>query len=494
MDSAVGRPTNREERVMLDISIVNLDTRTTTVNAAEIEALAARLRGSVLEPGQAAYDEARSVWNAMIDRRPGLIVRCAGASDVISSVRFAREHSLLVSVRGGGHNIAGSAVSEGGLLIDLSQMKSVRVDPAAQRAWIEPGALLADVDKETQAFALAVPTGINSTTGMAGLTLGGGFGWLTRKFGLTIDNLLAADVVTADGELLRTSLTENSDLFWAIRGGGGNFGVVTAFEFQLHQVGPQVLSGLVVHPFANAETVLRAYRKALETAPDELTCWVVMRQAPPLPFLPAEWHGKEILVLAICYCGDIAEGERATAALRSISSPIADVVGANPLTGWQQAFDPLLAPGARNYWKSHDFSELSDAAIEVLIDGIRRLPGPECEIFIGHVGGAARRVATDATAFPQRNSHFVMNVHARWREASMDQTCIDWARSLFEAARPYAAGTAYINFMPEDDIDRVEAAYGSNYQRLVEVKRKYDPLNFFRMNQNIRPTAEFRAA
>ena len=278
---------------MLDTSIVNLDSATTTVNAAEIEALAARLRGSVLESDNAAYNEARSVWNAMIDRRPGLIVRCAGASDVVHAVRFAREHSLLVSVRGGGHNIAGNAVCDGGLLIDLSQMRSVRVDPSVQRAWVEPGALLADVDKETQSFALALPTGINSTTGIAGLTLGGGFGWLTRKHGLTLDNLMTADVVTADGELLRTSLTENSDLFWAIRGGGGNFGVVTAFEFQLHQVGPQVLSGLVVHPLAEAASILKEYRRALETAPDELTCWVVMRQAPPLPFLPSEWHGKE---------------------------------------------------------------------------------------------------------------------------------------------------------------------------------------------------------
>ena len=479
---------------MLDTTIVNLDSGTTTVDAADIEALAARLRGNILVPDNAFYDEARSVWNAMIDRRPGLIVRCAGASDVVHAVRFAREHSLLVSVRGGGHNIAGHAVCDGGLLIDLSQMRSVRVDASVQRAWVEPGALLADVDKETQAFTLAVPTGINSTTGIAGLSLGGGFGWLTRKYGLTIDNLMTADVVTADGGLVRASLTENSDLFWAIRGGGGNFGVVTAFEFQLHQVGPQVLSGLVVHPFADAGTVIRKYRKALEAAPDELTCWVVMRQAPPLPFLPVEWHGKEVLVLAICYCGRIEEGERATAELRAIGTPIADVVGPTPFTAWQQAFDPLLAPGARNYWKSHDFTELSDAAIDVLIDAIRRLPGPECEVFIGHVGGAAGRIAAEATAFPQRNSHFVMNVHARWREIRMDQPCMDWARGLFEAAKPHAAGTAYVNFMPQDEIERVEAAYGSNYQRLVEVKRKYDPLNFFRMNQNIRPTPQIRAA
>ena len=311
---------------------------------------------------------------------------------------------------------------------------------------------------------------------------------------MTVDSLVSADVVTADGELVRTSLTQNPDLFWALRGGGGNFGVVTAFEFQLHEVGPQVFSGLVVHPFDNAKAVLQEYRKALETAPDELTCWVVMRQAPPLPFLPAEWHGKEVLVLAMCYCGKVEDGEAATAALRAIGTPIADVVGPNPFVGWQQAFDPLLAPGARNYWKSHDFIELSDAAVDVVIGAIGRLPGPECEVFIGHVGGAAGRVAEDATAFPQRSSHFVMNVHARWREPDMDGACRDWARGLYEAAKPLAAGTAYVNFMPEDEADRVELAYGGNYRRLLEIKQRYDPLNLFRMNQNLRPSLDLRAA
>ncbi len=479
---------------MDDISLTGLESGKTTVSAETVEALRAQLRGNLLVEKDASYDEARTIWNAMIYRKPGLIVRCAGASDVISAVRFARDNRLLVAVRGGGHNIAGSAVCDGGMMIDLSPMKSVRVDAAAKRAWVEPGATLADVDKETQAFGLVVPTGINSTTGIAGLTLGGGFGWTTRKFGLTIDNLVSADVVTADGELVRASLTENPDLFWALRGGGGNFGVVTAFEFQLHDLGPQVLSGLVVHPFTDAEAVLKGYREALETAPDELTCWAVMRQAPPLPFLPVEWHGKEVLVLAMCYCGDIQAGEKATARLRGIGNPIADVVGPNPFAGWQQAFDPLLTPGARNYWKSHDLTKLSDATVEILLKAVRELPGPECEIFLGHVGGAAGRIGVEATAFPQRSSHFVMNVHARWREPEMDQSCIGWARNLFEAIKPHAAGTAYINFMPEDEVDRIEAAYGSNYQRLVATKQRYDPLNLFRMNQNVNPGVKRRAA
>ncbi|RUV89642.1 FAD-binding oxidoreductase [Mesorhizobium sp. M1A.F.Ca.IN.020.32.1.1] len=476
------------------MSFTALEGGKTTVDAAALETLSTQIRGTVLREGDAGYDGARSIWNDMIDRRPGLIACCVGASDVVAAVNFARENGLLVSVRGGGHNIAGSAICEGGLVIDLSMMKSVRVDVAARRAWVGPGATLVDVDRETQAVGLALPTGINSTTGIAGLTLGGGFGWITRKYGLTIDNLVSADVVTAHGKLLRASETENADLFWALRGGGGNFGVVTGFEFKLHRFGPQVLSGLVVHPFADAGKVLREYRAALETAPDELTCWVVMRQAPPLPFLPAEWHGKEVLVLAMCYCGDIEAGEKATQKLRAIGTPIADVVGPNPFTGWQQAFDPLLAPGARNYWKSHDFTELSDSAIEITTTAISSLPGPECEIFFGHVGGVAGRVPADATAFPQRSSHFVMNVHARWREPAMDKACIEWARDIYEASKPHAAGTAYVNFMPEDEIDRVEAAYGGNYGRLLEIKQRYDPQNLFRMNQNLRPKEGLRAA
>lgn len=479
---------------MNDMCLTNLQSGITMVSAAAIEAFTARLRGRVLVATAAAYDEARTIWNGMIDRRPGLIVQCAGAADVVNAVRFAAENQLLVAVRGGGHNIAGNAVCDGGMVIDLTPMKSVRVDATTKTAWVEPGATLADLDMETQAFRLALPTGINSTTGIAGLTLGGGFGWITRKFGLTIDNVLSADVVTANGELVRASPTEHRDLFWAIRGGGGNFGVVTAFEFRLHELGPEVLSGLVIHPFAEAGSVLQQYRQALENAPDELTCWVVMRQAPPLPFLPAEWQGKEVVVLAMCYCGDLEAGEKAMAGLRAIGNPIADVVSPHPFVGWQQAFDPLLAPGARNYWKSHDFMELSDQAIGILTESIRQLPGPECEIFIAHVGGAAGRVAPEETAFPQRNSHFVMNVHGRWRDPAMDQACIDWARHLFEAAKPHAAGTAYVNFMPEDEMDRVEAAYGANYGRLVEIKRHYDPLNLFRMNQNVRPIEERGAA
>ncbi|MCP5372232.1 MAG: FAD-binding oxidoreductase [Hyphomicrobiales bacterium] len=459
------------------------------ISADDLAALGAALRGTVCLPGDAGYEEVRTIWNAMIDRRPGLVVRCAGAADVMAAVRFAADRDLLLSVRGGGHNIAGSALCDGGLTIDLSTMKAVHVDPKARTVRVEPGVSLGEMDHETQAFGLAVPAGINSTTGVAGLTLGGGFGWITRKYGLTVDNLLSADVVTAGGELVRASETEHPDLFWALRGGGGNFGVVTSFQFRAHPVGPQVLSGLVVHPLEAAGELLPAFRRIADAAPDELTVWAVMRKAPPLPFLPAEWHGREVLIFAACYVGDLAAGEAAVAELRALGSPIADVIGPHPFAGWQQAFDPLLEPGARNYWKSHDFVDLPAAATDRVVEAVWNLPSDETEIFIGHLGGAMARVPVEATAFPQRASHFVMNVHTRWRDPADDDRCIAWARSLFDDTAPHAAGTAYVNFMPDDEGDRVETAFGANFARLGRVKAKYDPDNRFRVNHNIRPAA-----
>src|SRR5262245_31436942 len=364
---------------MAGISVKTGDGKSVSLSAEAVDGLRGALRGALCLPGDAGYDEARTLWNAMIDRKPAAIVRAAGASDVIQTVKLAAQHGLLLAVRGGGHNIAGNAVCEGGLMLDLSPMKSVRVNPSSRTVRVEPGARLADLDKETQAFGLATPVGINSTTGVAGLILGGGFGWLSRKLGLSVDNLISADVVTAKGELLHASAEQNPDLFWAIRGGGGNFGVVTSFELKLHAVGPQVLAGLVVHPFSNAKEVLAAYRKAVAQAPDEMTCWVVMRKAPPLPFLPPEVYGTEVLVLAMCHSGVLASAEKAAAPFRAIGKPIADVVGPAPFAGWQTAFDPLLAPGDRNYWKSHDFLKLDDGLIDVLLEAVRTLPTPNCE-------------------------------------------------------------------------------------------------------------------
>jgi FAD/FMN-containing dehydrogenase len=473
---------------MAELVVKTIDGKNTSLSSDALDALRGGLRGALCLPGEAGYDEARTIWNAMIDKRPAAVVRAAGASDVIQTVRLAAQHGLLLSVRGGGHNIAGSAVNDGGLMLDLSRMTSVRVDPKARTVRVEPGAKLADLDKETQAFGLATPVGINSTTGVAGLTLGGGFGWLSRKFGLTVDNLLSADLVTAEGVLVRTSETDHPDLFWAIRGGGGNFGVVTSFELKLHPVGPQVIAGLIVHPFSAAKDVLNEYRRLVAKAPDELCCWTVLRKAPPLPFLAPEVHGTEVLVLALCYVGDPAAGAEALAPFKAIGKPIADVVGPAPFAAWQMAFDPLLTPGERNYWKSHDFIELSDGLVDAVLNAVRTLPTPQCEIFIASLGGAINRVPSEATAYPHRDINFVMNVHTRWSSPSEDKACIAWARAFYDAAAPFATGGVYVNFMPDDEAQRVRSgAYGANYDRLAKLKAKYDPRNLFRSNQNVAP-------
>ncbi|SPH17418.1 6-hydroxy-D-nicotine oxidase [Defluviimonas aquaemixtae] len=478
----------------MTVQIRNLDAKPAKITDEELAALGAGLRGEVALKGEPGYDEARTLWNATVNRKPGIVVRARGSADVQAAVNLAQEKRLLISVRSGGHQIAGHAVADGALLLDLSQMRSVRVDPMTRTAWVEPGATLGDVDKETAAHGLALPMGINSTTGIAGLTLGGGFGWLTRKYGMTIDNLISADVVTADGKRLRASENDHPDLFWAIRGGGGNFGIVTAFEFRLHQVGPEVLAGLIVYPYAEAGRLLREYRRITADAPDDLTIWTVFRKAPPLPFLPAEWHGREVFVIAACYAGDPAKGEAALAPLRRLGEPIADVIGPSPLAGWQAAFDPLLAPGARNYWKSHDFLDLPDALIDILAGALSSSPSPNCEIFVAHVGGAMARVRPEATAYPQRASHFIMNIHTRWDKAKQDDECRRWARSIFDKTAPHATGTAYVNFMPEDEPDRITGVYGDNMQRLSEVKAKYDASNLFRLNHNIQPAREMAAA
>jgi len=452
-----------------------------------IQSLRSSMRGPVIVPADPEYDEARAIWNAMIDKRPGAIAQCSGVADVMHAVSVAKSAGLLVSVRGGGHNIAGSAICNDGLTIDLSRMKSVRIDPDARLAYVEPGATLGDLDHEAQAFGLATSLGINSTTGVAGLTLGGGFGWLTRRYGLTVDNLVSAEVVTAEGQRARASAEENEDLFWAIRGGGGNFGIVTQFVFKLHPVGPQVLTGLVVYPLAQAKSALTQYRAYVQTIPDDLAVWAVLRKAPPLPFLPESVHGQEVVIFAFMHAGDIDEGERLIDPVRRFGESCGEHIGPSRYVDWQQAFDPLLTPGARNYWKSHNFQALSDGAIETVIEYAGKLPSPQCEIFIALLGGEANRIATDATAYAHRSVEFVMNVHGRWDEPDQDALCIGWSRAFFEAAKPFAMGGVYVNFMTEEETDRIGAAYGSNYDRLARVKQKYDPGNLFHLNQNIRP-------
>jgi FAD/FMN-containing dehydrogenase len=453
----------------------------------ETDQLKHAIKGRVILPDDEPYHDLRKIWNAMIDRRPAVIVQCASAEDVPPALGFARRNGFEISLRGAGHNIAGNAVCDGGVMIDFSQMRAVEVNPADRRAYVQPGATLGDFDRAVQAHGLATPVGINSTTGIAGLTLGGGFGWLTRLYGMTIDNLVSAEMITADGEPVSVSATVNPDLFWAIRGGGGNFGIVTQFEFQLHPVGPEILAGLLVFPSQDARHVLEQYRQFVQTAPEALNIWVVMRKAPPLPFLDAAVHGKNVLVLAVFYAGDHSEGEKLIAPLHGFGKPYGTHIGVMPYTQWEQAFDPLLTPGARNYWKSHNFIGIEDGMIDTIIAHAGDMPTNQFEIFIGLISGAANRVPQDATAYRYRDARFVMNVHGRWDAAEDDERCVSWARDFYKATAPFASAGAYVNFMTQDEGDRVAAAYGPNYERLRQIKIKYDPENVFHLNQNINP-------
>jgi len=458
-----------------------------TAQANHVNALKSRFQGTIFLPGDAGYDSARAIWNAMIDKRPAIIARCANSDDIVQAIRFATDNQLVVAVRGGGHNIAGSALCDDGIVIDLSGMRAVVVDRAARRATVEGGATLADMDAATQAHGLATPLGINSTTGVAGLTLGGGFGWLSRKLGMTVDNLLSADIVTAGGETLHVDDNSHPDLFWAIRGGGGNFGVVHRFEFQLHPVGPDLVSGVIVFPFDDAKALLRSYRDYNATAPDEMVVWTVLRKAPPLPFLPESVHGTEVVILALIYVGKPEDGIAMVDPLRKLGTPLGEHIGVQPYTAWQKAFDPLLTPGARNYWKSHNFTDLPDALLDEAIAAIRTLPTPQCEIFFGAIGGATTRPTSDATAYPHRDARYVMNVHGRWDNPGDDEEVVTWARDYFKASAPFASGGVYVNFLTAEESGRINAAYGANYPRLASIKQRYDPGNLFRTNQNIQP-------
>jgi len=468
---------------------LTLDGDVRQMRQADIDALSGRISGGLLGRGDKGYDDARKVWNATVDHRPALIARCMSDADVQAAVRFAGEQRMRLSVRGGGHHIAGNAVVEGGLTIDLSGWRSVAVDAARRTARVAPGALLADFDREAQAHGLATPLGINSTTGVAGLTLGGGFGWLTRSFGLTVDNLLGVSLVAADGTLHQVSATSEPELFWALRGGGGNFGVVTSFEFRLHPVGPEVWSGLVVYAGAQARQVLRAWRDFNAGAPEALSVWAVLRKAPPLPFIPAEHHGRDVVIFPLLYAGDMAAGEKAAVPVATFATPIGTHLGPTPYAGFQQAFDPLLTPGGRNYWKSNNFASLSDTAIDLVIEAAKAEPGPECEVFLAQLGGAMARVDPAATAFVGRDAAYIMNVHGRWADTADDKRVRDWARKVFTDSAPHATGGGYVNFLTEDEGERVAATYGANYTRLQAVKQRYDPTNLFRANLNIAPQA-----
>ena len=450
--------------------------------------LGARLRGALIAPDDPAYDEARAVWNAMIDRRPALIARCEGVADVVAAVDFARDRSLPLAVRGGGHNIAGTAVCDGGLVIDLSAMNAVEVDPRARVARVGGGALLGDLDRATQAHGLAVPAGVVSTTGVAGLTLGGGFGWLSRKHGLAADNLLSVELVTAAGERLRASAEENPELFWGLRGGGGNFGVATAFEFRLHPLGPEVFFGPTFYRLEDAAEVLAHYRDFAHSAPHDCCVWADLMTAPPLPFIPEAHHGTKVLSLMQFHAGDPREGEEVLAPLRRFGRPIADAAGPLPYTSAQGLLDETYAKGLRNDWTPQNFKALSDAAIDALVTLAARLPTPQSDILVSQVGGAINEVASEASAYPHRDTGFVVTPGARWAEPAGDAAALAWVQACRDALAPLADGGAYVNFIAERE-GREHEAYGSNYKRLAALKARYDPDNLFRLNQNVAPRA-----
>jgi FAD/FMN-containing dehydrogenase len=457
--------------------------------AEAIEAFIAGIRGAVLRPGDDGYDDARAIWNGLIDRRPALIVQCTGTADVVDAVNFAREQGLRLSVKGGGHNVAGNATNDGGLVIDLSAMRGVHVDPQHGVVRAEGGATWGEVDRESQLHGLAVPGGVVSTTGVAGLTLHGGVGHLRRKYGLTIDSLLSVDIVTADGQLRKASASENADLFWAVRGAGSNFGVVTSFQFQAHPVGPMVAVAAVMYPLESARELLAAWRDVMASAPEELSSLAVCWSVPAAEPFPPELHGRPILLVAAAYSGSVPDGERVVAPLRELGEPLIDLSGPWPWVALQNGFDALFPNGELRYWKSRALAELTESAIDEIADFAARRPTPATDITIWHHGGAMSRVGETDTAYGGRDAAFLVTVEANWSDPAQNDEAIAWGREVWAALEKHSTGGLYLNFpgLGEENEALVRAGYGVNYDRLAELKAKYDPTNLFRMNLNITP-------
>jgi FAD/FMN-containing dehydrogenase len=465
-------------------------THPTERHQAVIDALKGRTRGPLVRPGDPGYDEARSVWNAMIDRRPALIARCLGVTDVVACVNAAREHNIPLSIKGGGHNIAGLAVCDGGLMLDMSLMRGVWVDPAERVARAQAGCLLADVDAETQVHGLAAVLGFVSNTGCAGLTLGGGFGYLTRRFGWTSDNLASVDLVTAAGEVLRASERENSDLFWGLRGGGGNFGVATSFEYTLHPVGPEVVAGAIAWRGEEAAGVLEMYRSLATSAPRELTCVAGLRLAPPAPWIAKDVHGKPIVALFVCYSGPLADAERALAPIKAFGTPVGDVLQKRSYVSQQMLLDATQPKGRRYYWKSEYLRSLEPALFAKAVEHASQMISPHSAILIFPLDGALNELPEEHSAVGNRDAVAVLNIASAWEHAKDDGENIEWARRAWRDLRQFSTGGTYINFLTEEEgAERTRAAYRTNYDRLAKVKARWDPANLFRANKNIGPTA-----
>ncbi|TMK96473.1 MAG: FAD-binding oxidoreductase [Actinobacteria bacterium] len=457
------------------------------VDEAALRDLEASFRGPIVRPGDPTYDQDRKIWNGSIDRHPALIARCAGVADVIAAVRFGRRTGLPVAVRSGGHSFPGLSSVDGGLVIDLSQMRGIRVDPEARMARAQAGVLLGELDRETQAFGMAVPSGIVTHTGMAGLTLGGGIGWLMRKYGLSVDQLLSVDLITADGEFVKASEKQNPDLFWGVRGGGGNFGIVTDFEFRLNPVGPTVLAGPVLWPMEESPNVLRFYREWIKDVPDELTTIVAHRYAPPLPAIPPELRGKPVVMVIFCYAGPVEEGERVVRPMREFGSPLLDLCAAKPFLAHQAMFDPSFPPGWWYYFRSADLAELSDDVIDIVADNALKMKSLLTAFPIFQLGGAISRVGEDDTPYNGRKAGHTININATTESAQGFDEERDWSKNFWSELQPYQT-SVYVNFLLDEGEDRIRQAYGpARYDRLKALKRTYDPDNFFRLNQNIPP-------
>lgn len=471
----------------MGIQLTTLDGGSTDLPPEALSAFKAAFKGRILSADDAEYDETRRIWNAMIDRRPGLIVRCSGTADVVQAVRFARQHRLLSSVRGGGHNIAGLSVCEGGLMIDLSLLRGVWVDAQRRTCQAQAGCTLGDVDRETQLHGLAAVLGFVSATGIAGLTVGGGFGYLTRRFGWTCDNLLSMEVVTADAQVLRVSADEHADLYWALRGGGGNFGIVTSFEYQLHPVGPEILGGAIAWRGEDAKQVLEAYRSFSAEAPRELASVAVLRIAPPAPWLPKEVHGQPIVAVFVCHSGQVEEGEAWLAPLRQLGRPVADIVTRRPYVQMQSLLDATQPKGRRYYWKSHYLPGIESKTIDLAIEHHQRIRSPHSAILMFQIQGALNELPANHSPAGNRDAAYVLNITGSWEKPDDDAANMQWARDCFEATRACGTGGTYVNFLTEEEgAERVEAAYGrATLERLAALKRQYDPDDLFRHTKRV---------